>query len=141
MGTLPDVQKDVGHADAQGDSGALTAITTILDKTPPFLVAIMAGIPRRGGLTHQALAKKSGLSLRMVERLAAKTSWVGVPVDVASCFMVACGVDFMQPSKALRYLAQTIEAQKPLKHLSTIQRRAFNRRMLAFLEKARPKNF
>jgi hypothetical protein len=103
-----------------------------LAQVPAFICAVYASAPRRK-LTHEALAKRSGLSLRMIERLAAKIVWKGVDSDVQSRYAEACQVDLLKPSIIRRYLKSTMKAKIPFPHLSKNSRAATLRRTTAYL--------
>lgn len=65
-----------------------------LERVPPFLCRILARKNNgHRGLSHEELAKLSGLSRSTIAELSFKTSWKGVTVDVADRFAAACGIN------------------------------------------------
>ena len=104
----------------------MPTLPQVIDEVPPFIVAAMAKVDRKP-LSRSQLAERSGLSLRMVERLAVKTSWEGVNVDVCGAFAEAACVDLFKPFKVRRFLLAAAVSENPLKHLSPAARKTFNR--------------
>lgn len=75
-----------------------------LNKLPPFVCRLHAR--KKNGQESASctdLAKRSGLSRSYIAVLSQRTTWVGIPVDVADKFAQACGVDFMAPWKVADY--------------------------------------
>ena len=111
----------------------MTTLSDRLAKVPPFLCAMWASCPKHGGMTRRQIASKSGLSLRMVERLSASVVWDGVDVEAASRYAMACGVDLFRPSRMMKYLRGTMQANQPLPWMKDQQREAFNRRFTKWM--------
>lgn len=112
----------------------MNTLSTRLSKVPPFVCAVIAS-NRRRKFDHAVIAARSGLSLRMVQRLAAQIGWDNVKLGVASRYAAACGVDLLRPWVVQRYMAESCQAKYPLPHLSALQRKAFHRRMERLVEK------
>jgi hypothetical protein len=107
-----------------------------LDKVcPPFLAYSMA-MNRNGGrlkwLGPGEVARRSGLPLRTVCRVAAKTSWASVKVSVMDAFMQGCGVDPFHMRRHREYITRTMLAGNPMPHLSTRDYKTFSRRVAAW---------
>jgi hypothetical protein len=112
-----------------------------LDRCPPVMARFMAYHSGRGKKTKlktiDEISRESGLSKRMVQRLAFKPNWSGVKADVASQFLVGCEVNILVncPSKTsndnrkyiYRFFQQ--ELQRGMPHLNKEQRRRFYKLM------------
>lgn len=76
---------------------------TPLDKFPPFMCRVFAHRGRHP-LPREEIAKKAGMSVRMVDRISRRATWCGMKVCAAFAFASACGVDLLHPRNAVRYL-------------------------------------
>jgi len=117
----------------------MPTLPQVLDEVPPFIVAAMAKVDRKP-LSRNQLAERSRLSLRMVERLAVKTSWEGVNVDVCGAFADAACVDLFKPFKVRRFLLAAAVSEKPLNHLSPAARKTFNRCLEKWIKRPSPEH-
>ena len=64
-----------------------------LNKVPPCIVRWHAIEMREGKahlLNNNQLAKKSGLSKRMIQRVSAKSSWTGIRAEIVDKFLYGC---------------------------------------------------
>lgn len=82
-----------------------------LDRLPPVAVRLLARKHRgRVGMSHDDIAKASGLPKTRVQELSFKTTWAGIPVDVIDKFATACGVDFFHANAQVKFLVRRKKA-------------------------------
>lgn len=55
-------------------------------------------------MSHNDIAKASGLPKSTVADLSFKPTWAGIPVDVIDRFAGACGVDFFHAKEQVKFL-------------------------------------
>jgi len=94
---------------------------TNLDKAPPCIVRLHA-IDRTGDkprlLTNLELAKKSGLSRRMIQRLGAKNSWEGVKAEVIGKFLAGCDASLTNFAWYKEFIDEFAESDPPFSHVT-----------------------
>lgn len=86
-------------------------LLAFLERTPPVMVRSMAVLRQKGHNGHvvqrktmAALIAESGIPRRTFQRLSYLPSWGSVPIDVASRFCAACGVDILKPKPTATFL-------------------------------------
>lgn len=93
------------------------SLTEQLDQLPPCLVRLLAR-ERRHCLTNQEIARRSGLSLKLVRKISHLPSWTSLRVGVAEDFARACNYDLLRPRRSLQYLARVKRNSSGLSHLN-----------------------
>lgn len=104
-----------------------------MNRTPPLAVRAAAVRHVRGGADGPRVTRKpltdlleaSGIPRRTFQRLSYKLDWTGVPVDVASAFCAACGVNLL--AKQPLYQFFRAHKLKKLNFLTTRQRLAMDK--------------
>ena len=77
-----------------------------LNACPPFICYYAAQRARDRRPTLDELVKLSGMSQRTFGRIAHRTTWAGVPIDKASRFLEACGIDALDPESVMVWVAE-----------------------------------
>lgn len=116
----------------------MNTILSYLNRTPPLAVRAAAIQHIRGGpdgdrvkrIPLRVLLKASGVPRRTFQRLSYKLDWTGVPVDVASAFCAACGVNLL--AKQPLYQFFRAHKLKKLNFLTTRQRLAMDKAVKRF---------
>jgi hypothetical protein len=104
-----------------------TTLLEYLDQWPPLLVLeTMPG--RRNGRVQRA-ASRSGLARRTFGRMAARTTWRGVPVERIDAFCLGCGMDIMHRARRAAYLSKTLTYASPLRHLGPWRLKRLNEKV------------
>lgn len=86
-----------------------------IETLPPFVCRLVAREPSgHKAMSTSAIAARAGISRSYVSHLSHKTTWRGVPINVADSFATACGVDLNRPLLTLRWLRRS-----GLEHLKT----------------------
>lgn len=128
----------LGHAGWSPDyrsNGAIPKTETLLEymnRTPPLAVRAAAVRHVRGGADGPRVTRKpltdlleaSGIPRRTFQRLAYKADWTGVPVEVASAFCAACGVDLLKRRPLYEFFRK--HQNKKFSFLTTRQRKAMD---------------
>lgn len=101
-----------------------------LDRTPPWLVRVMAIRPGRGArptkrIPEAEIIRRSGLSRRAVIKLSYSKTWNHVRLDMASRFASACGVNLL--GKNPLYFFFRTKASVECDYLTKAQKRALDR--------------
>lgn len=88
---------------------------TILEKCnkfPPFLCRLVARkVHGRQPMTNAEIARKSGLSIANVDKLARARNWNHCTLKTVAAFAMGCGVDLLRPRRHLDYLRRRKKAQ------------------------------
>lgn len=113
----------------------LRKLLDVLNRVPPWKCRAMAVRKVRSGSRNkpkdtvripvQELVKLSGIPRRSLSKLAYQRSWVGIPVDVASQFAYACGVDVLAENPEAEFVEKNFKPGLP--YFNKRQRRAFDR--------------
>lgn len=107
----------------------------LAEKLPPCVCRLVAR--KKNGWAPKScrdIARESGLSVGYVSELSGKKSWRGIPIDVATRFAAACGVDLASPGPTIEFLRRTKKVH--LKNAGLAQRRMFIRIMKPVAEAA-----
>ena len=84
----------------------IQSLLSKLDQCPPFVCYYAAQMGRKRRPTLPELVKSSGMSKRTFSRIAHRTSWNGVTVERMSQFSEACGIDPLDSSPVMMWLAE-----------------------------------
>jgi hypothetical protein len=100
----------------------------LAERFPPCVCRLLA---RKDRGTHpkssKDIADESGLSKSFVAVLARRRTWKGIPVDVATRFALACGVNLADPGSTIEYIRTRKKVH--LRRANPAQRRMFQRIM------------
>ena len=100
------------------------SLLTDADKCPPFLVYYAYHLVAGPRITIPELADLSGLSSRMIVRLARTRSWKNIRLSVIVTFCKACGVDLFDTDELFAKLRQELSKSEPFTDLPANRRKA-----------------
>lgn len=101
-------------------------LSDILSDFPPKIVRLLARTGRGSGsrrLTHEEVAKRSGLAYQRVRVLSAMSGWSGVPIDVADAFLRGCGVSLDNLWRHRAFLRRSLDpriTRRPLAYATKL---------------------
>jgi len=94
-----------------------------LDQLNPKRCRLVARTGKRAW-TSAEIAGRSGLSVRKVERLSVRDTWMDVPIETVQAFWIGCGITMANRNRHLHYLIRTFaESRRPLYHVQGINRK------------------
>jgi hypothetical protein len=107
-----------------------------LDQNPPFWCFALArnreARKKASRLSREEISKRSGLSLRTIDRITSRISWRGVRVDQASAFLVGCGTDLFHVNVDKNFVLNVVRRGVQFPHLTAVQLKALNQRVERF---------
>ena len=124
-------------------------ISQLLEAFPPQIIRLLAREGKGRGakrLTHQDVAKRSGLSYEKVRDLSLLKSWDRVSIGDADSFMRGCGVTLRNLWRQRYFLRRSLDPRKTSNPLSFTKRRGATQKppspellVAAALSRSRPK--
>lgn len=83
----------------------MASILDRIENFPPFVCRLLARKHRgRVGMSHEDIAKASGLARSTVISISFRRTWVGIPIETVDRFSAACGVDFFCTKDQRKFL-------------------------------------
>ena len=101
-------------------------ITELLESFPPCVIRLLAREGKGRGakrLTHEDIAKRSGLSYEKVRDISPMKSWDKVAIADADAFMKGCGVTLRNLWRHRYFLRRSLDPRKTVNPLSFTKRR------------------
>lgn len=124
-------------------------ISELLAAFPPCVIRLLARQGKGRGakrLTHDDIAKRSGISYEKVRDIAALKSWDRVAIADADAFMKGCGVTLSNLWRHRYFLRRSLDPRKTVSPLSFTKRRGATQKppspellVAAALSRTRPK--
>lgn len=124
-------------------------ISEMLSAFPPCVIRLLAREGKGRGakrLTHEDIAKRSGISYEKVRDIAALKSWDKVAIADADAFMRGCGVTLRNLWRHRYFLRRSLDPRKTSNPLSFTKRRGAAQKppspellVAAALSRTRPK--
>ncbi len=101
-------------------------ISELIGAFPPCVIRLLARQGKGRGakrLTHEDIAKRSGISYEKVRDIAALKSWDKVSIADADAFMRGCGVTLRNLWRHRYFLRRSLDPRKTVSPLSFTKRR------------------